>query len=68
MAVFFFTITILVLGRSTITIRLFGKIPLQFLFCHSNTMEYVSDGLGPSRRRIPPSVFPYGPFCPRLKR
>ena len=45
------TITILVIWRSTITIRLFGKIPLQFLFCHSNTMFYVWDGLGPTCRR-----------------
>ena len=45
------TITILVLWRSTITIRLFGKIPLQFLFCHSNIMFYVWDGLGPTCRR-----------------
>ena len=31
-------------------------------------MEYGSDGLGPSRRRIPPFVFSYGPFCPWLNR
>ena len=58
------TITILVLWRSTITIRLFGKIPLQFLFCHSNTMFYVWDGLGPNRRRIPPVRFPVWPILP----
>ena len=58
------TITILELWKNTITIRLFGSIPLKLQICHWNTMEYVSDGLGPSRRRIPPVRFPVWPILP----
>ena len=58
------TITILELWKNTITICLIGSVPLKLEICHWNTMEYVSDGLGPSRRRIPPVRFPVWPMLP----
>ena len=52
------------LWKNTITIRLIGSVPFKLEICHWNTMEYVSDGLGPSRRRIPPVRFPVCPILP----